>query len=137
MLPAMSLRRPLPWFFVVVFFAASVPAGQEVTVQSTALNRIYPLVGAVLGAVWQLVDRRDLADRLVFPALFLGVAPLVLVAVTSPREQASVDLTRVLFAAGVLAGLVGCEQWLRRRDRLRPKVVDVDPSGTVSPGSAP
>lgn len=134
MLPAMSLRRPWPWFFVVVLFATGVRIGQEVTVQPTAWNRIYPIVGAVLGVVWQLVDRRDLADRLVFPAVFFGFAPIVLAAVTSPPEQPSVDLTRMLFAAGVLAGLVGCEHWLRRRDRLRPKVVDVDPSGTLSPG---
>lgn len=124
----MRTRRRWPWFFAVVMMFLMVPgtAGQHVLVENSPWNSAYPWVGMVLGVVWQVVDRRDLADRLLIPAFILVLGGLVgpltdLLHLTTSRGE--LDVTHTLFGTGVLSGLVLTEQWLRRRDRSRPTVV--------------
>lgn len=76
-------------------------------------------VAFVGGWAWQTLNRRDLADRLVLLS-WLAVAAGVIYGVMAPIP--GVDLlgsegvgTAVAFP-GLIAGLVLCEQWQRKRD---------------------
>ena len=70
------MRRRWPWFFVVVFgafFSRALRHGpQKTSLGDGAPARLAPLAGVALGVSWQLVDRRDLADRLTVMAVFLS-----------------------------------------------------------------
>lgn len=78
-------------------------------------------VAIVAGAAWQLVYRRDLADRLELLSWLL-LASVVLVGVLSllpgvDDDPGATEVSRFVAGVGVVAGLVLTEQCLRRRDR--------------------
>ena len=97
-------------------------AGQELL----GAGRVpFAVAGLVIGAGWQFLYRRDVVDRLLLPVLAacLGVG-FVLASgndLVLGEESASAEGV-LLYAGGVLAGLVLSEQYLRRRDRLTPEV---------------
>lgn len=77
-------------------------------------------IAGFAGAVWQLLYRRDLADRLlwlswllVLSAILWGTLPLI----PGVDEPSTKDLASLLAFPGLIAGLVLTEQWLRTRDR--------------------
>ncbi|WGY02349.1 hypothetical protein QI633_00995 [Nocardioides sp. QY071] len=91
----------------------------------------FALAGLVLGAVWQLLVRRDLVARLTVPAVFacIGVGVVLLSREELVTDEPAYSIEGlVLYLGGVLAGLVLTEQYLRRQDRL---------SGRLSPEAAP
>ena len=66
----------------------------------------------MLGLLWQLFWRRDLADRLIAPALLLivgGFVPLIL-------DQVEFTPAAMYALVTVTAGLIVAEQWHRRRE---------------------
>ena len=69
------------------------------------------LLGLVMGGLWQILNRRDLADRLLFPALVCLVA--VVSSALSP--DGSYFVGELLYAVGLVTGLVLAEQLLRWR----------------------
>ena len=71
------------------------------------------LVGVTVGVLWQLLHRRDLADRLLVPALLVAAYMGAWMSV----EKGRVSVGLLLFAAGLVAALVLTEQVLRRHDR--------------------
>lgn len=60
------------------------------------------LVGVTTGALWQLIGRRDLADRLVWPALIIVGGGMV----TVWKSTTEYSVTMALFSFGLVAGLV-------------------------------
>ncbi|GGO67979.1 hypothetical protein [Nocardioides deserti] len=70
-------------------------------------------LGAVAGVLWQLLNRRDLTNRLTFLACCVVVGAAFLALAPSGYLLANSGPGHVL--AGTLAGLVLTEQWLRRR----------------------
>ncbi|MFD1246236.1 hypothetical protein ACFQ3F_00405 [Nocardioides ginsengisoli] len=77
----------------------------------------FVVAGLLAGAGWQLLYRRDLAERLTFPAVAVSIA--VGVTLVSGEEIALGDRTVsaesvLLYAGGVLVALVLTERWLRR-----------------------
>jgi peptidoglycan/LPS O-acetylase OafA/YrhL len=115
-------RRRWPWFFVVILAVASINwAGSEtveVPLGDGIWARLIPLAGAVMGAIWQLVDRRDLTKRLTVAAVLFVVAGL-LQAVTG---DVFTEVPGVFTGIGLVAGLVLAEQWLRRVDSTHKPV---------------
>ena len=71
------------------------------------------LVGVTVGVLWQLLHRRDLADRLLVPALLVAAYMGAWMSV----EKGRVSVGLLLFAAGLVAALVLTERVLRRHDR--------------------
>lgn len=89
-------------------------SGPDLQLDASLWGRLAPCAGLLLGGVRQLVDRRDLADRLLFPALsFVLVAVLHLLA-----SGAFTTLSGLFMGLGVLVGLILTEQWLRRSDAV-------------------
>ena len=74
-----------------------------------------PLAGAVLGAIWQLVDRRDLTKRLTAAAVLFIIAGL-LQALTG---DVFTEMPGLFTGIGLVAGLVLTEQWLRRSNPIQ------------------
>lgn len=126
-------RRRVPWFFVVVLAIGSINWGGsenvEVPLGDGAWARLMPLAGVALGALWQLLDRRDLTQRLTAPAVFVAIAALV--------QVATGDVSLVVLQAGagfgLVAGLVLAEQGLRRR-QPREVLVAQASTGTTAAG---
>ena len=95
----------------------------------------FAVAGLVLGAAWQLLHRRDVVDRLTVPTV-LACSAVGLVLATRQElvlgdEAASAEAV-LLYAGGVLAGVVLAEQYLRRRDRLSPEAAPATTRGTAS-----
>jgi hypothetical protein len=111
-------RRRWPWFFVVILALSSINwAGSEsveVPLGDGIWARLMPLAGAVLGAIWQLVDRRDLTKRLTVAAVLFVMTGL-LQAVTG---DVFTQMPGLITGIGLVAGLVLTEQWLRRSDPI-------------------
>jgi drug/metabolite transporter (DMT)-like permease len=77
-------------------------------------------IAGAAGVAWQVLYRRDLADRLFWLSVLLVVATLLwgtLPAIPGAGEPSHKDLAGLLSFPGLIAGLVLTEQWLRRRDR--------------------
>ncbi|MDN4161095.1 hypothetical protein [Nocardioides abyssi] len=70
-------------------------------------------LGTTAGVLWQLLNRRDLTNRLTFLACCVVVGAAFLALAPSGYLLANSGPGHVL--AGMLAGLVLTEQWLRRR----------------------
>jgi hypothetical protein len=70
------------------------------------------LAGVMVGACWQVLGRRDLADRLLWPAVLIVPASLLFLVRSGDYRPA---MAQALL--GVVAGLVLAEQLLRLRDR--------------------
>lgn len=112
-------RRRWPWFFVVVLVLVSINwAGSEsveVPLGDGIWARLMPLAGVALGAIWQLVDRRDLTKRLTVAAVLVVLGGL-LHAVTGDLFT---EMPGLFTGIGLVAGLVLTEQWLRRSDPIQ------------------
>lgn len=74
--------------------------------------------GLVAGIAWQLVARRDLVDRLTFPALCVVVVVGMLGALGT-LPYVSSDETQLNYWAAVVAGLVATEAVWRNVDAWR------------------
>lgn len=77
-------------------------------------------VAMVAAAGWQVLYRRDIADRLQFLAWAMLLA-VVLVGLLTPLSgfddaPDQTDVGKTFALAGLIAGLVLTEQWLRSRD---------------------
>jgi hypothetical protein len=84
------------------------------------------VLGLCLGVFWQLVARRDLADRLILVAFVTVIAGfLPLMAEGGIRYRPATTHT----ALALVAGLVLTEQWLRWR-RPDEQPADVGESGS-------
>lgn len=108
-------RRPtfvLPWLVYVATDALLHPQYQRVG-NDRAQFLVAILVGVATGALWQLLGRRDLADRLVWPSVLIVGGGIVTLVSTSDGYS----VTMALFCFGLVGGLVACEQALRVRDR--------------------
>lgn len=122
------LRRCREAFFVLVLFLVSVRwlgAGDEISTGEGWGPRLLPVLGSVVGSLWQLVYRRDLADRLLLPALSV-VLGTVLGALFG---QTYITVSGVLLGGGLLSGLVLTEHWLRRRS-ITAAVIEVSRAST-------
>ncbi|WP_278257684.1 hypothetical protein [Nocardioides convexus] len=79
----------------------------------------YLVGGLAAGSAWQVLYRRDLADRLVFPVV-LALVTLGWALVRGAPIEVSEDTVgpeaTLLYLGGLLAALVLTEQHLRRRD---------------------
>jgi hypothetical protein len=84
----------------------------------TDVDRVsFAVVGLVVGAAWQLLYRRDLAERLTFPAVAVCLAvgaTLVSGEAIVIGDEALPAQSVLLYAGGVLVALVLTERWLRR-----------------------
>lgn len=76
-----------------------------------------PLLGLAMGALWQALNRRDLADRLIVPAVLslFGMAAGVI------GHDGAIRVGVFLYSVGVVSGLVITEQWLRRRGNMHSR----------------
>lgn len=83
------------------------------------------VVGVLIGALWQVLARRDVAGRLTGLAL-LGLIIGISWALPSNagQESLTVDLDAALYLLGVACSVVLTEQVLRRRD-LGPVTLDM------------
>lgn len=72
------------------------------------------LAGIVAGLLWQLLNRRDLADRFTFLAVCVCLGAAFLALDSSSYLLANAGPGHAL--AGVLAGAVLCERVTRLRD---------------------
>ncbi|WP_157210060.1 hypothetical protein [Nocardioides aequoreus] len=111
-------RRYGPTFLLPVL---AIVLGDGIWSDGQPTGATYLAVAALTvaaGAVWQLLARRDLVDRLTHVAA-LYVALAVLLA-TSWGSAVSVSGSGVGLG-GVLTGLVIAEQWLRHRDWRRAR----------------
>jgi hypothetical protein len=105
-------------FFVLVLVILSVNwAGRgdpELQLGTTMWGRLAPVAGVLLGVIWQLLDRRDLADRLLVPALGFSL----MVTLHFASSGVFTRLTGLFLGLGVVAGLILSEQWLRRSAKV-------------------
>ena len=125
-------RRRRQWFFVVILALASINwAGSEsveVPLGDGVWARLMPLAGAVLGAIWQLVDRRDLTKRLTVAAVLFIIAGL-LQALTG---DVFTEMPGLFTGIGLVAGLVLTEQWLRRSNPIHKPKPPMEPRRALS-----
>jgi hypothetical protein len=97
----------------VVAFVACAGIGSDSS-PTGRLAGIAGLSGVVAGAAWQVLHRRDLADRLThFTALF-SIGALGFFAL-SWSDQVHSSLGVGIVSGGILTGLVWTEQWFRWR----------------------
>lgn len=132
------LRRCREAFFVLVLLLGSVRwlgAGDEISTGDGWASRLLPVLGLAVGFLWQLVYRRDLADRLLLPALSVVLGTVL----GSLFGQTFITVSGVLLGGGLLSGLVLTEHWLRRRSTTASvtEVLGASISGTSDPASAP
>lgn len=115
--PAALRRRPVPGLLpssvvvVALGLGGSIWPKIEVGHQGLVFAAA-TVLGLVLGLLWQLFWRRDLADRLIAPALLLivgGFVPLIL-------DQVEFTPAAMYALVTVTAGLIVAEQWHRRRE---------------------
>lgn len=99
------------WYVVVATVLILGPSGMVAVPESPWVRAGLPL-GMALGVVWQVVHRRDLADRL---AVLAAVSLLGAVAMFMPGLRMS--LFHLLAVQGIVVGLVLTEQVIRRRKR--------------------
>lgn len=98
------------WYVVVATFLILGPKAMVPLPEDLWVRAMLP-IGLALGAVWQAIDRRDLADRLtLLSVLIVGSAALSLV------PGLRVSLVHLLSFMGVIAGLVLTERFLRQRE---------------------
>jgi len=76
------------------------------------LYLVASLAGPVVGGLWQALGRRDLANRLVYPAILTLVGSLMFLDDSGEYTPASIHAM-----LGLVIGLVLAEQGLRIRDR--------------------
>lgn len=90
-----------------------------------AWGHFSPVIGVMIGIAWQLLDRRDLASRLFFPAIALALF-LIIDAFTQSMLMSPVG---TLVGVGIVAGLIMAELWLRRGDKspAREYISQTDP----------
>lgn len=105
-------RRPAA--FVIPFIAVGV--GTRLQVEPTSTNRLAFGLALVLGLgagiLWQVLDRRDVVNRLRFPAVAL-LAGLV---VFAGLGVGTLSTDVLASGACMAAGLVLTELWWRRQD---------------------
>jgi hypothetical protein len=105
-------------FFLVVLGILSVnwsgKGDPQVHLDTSIWGRLSPLAGLLLGVLWQVVDRRDLTDRLRVPALVFAGAALL----QGILDQTTIRPTGVSLGIGVAAGLILGEAWLRRSAKM-------------------
>lgn len=77
-------------------------------------------IGFVAGALWQTLDRRDLADRLLVFVVLLFAGALFLLFIPTGYLAANAGPGHVLL--GIVGGLVCGEQAARLRRRRAPNV---------------
>jgi hypothetical protein len=77
-------------------------------------GRLSPIAGLLLGVLWQVVDRRDLTDRLRVPAMVFAGAALL----QGILDQTTIRPTGLTLGIGVGAGLILGEGWLRRSAKM-------------------
>lgn len=125
-------RRRVPWFFVVVLAIGSINWGGsesvEVPLGDGAWARLMPLAGVALGALWQLLDRRDLTKRLTVPAALVVLGGLLHAA----TGNVFVQMPGLFTGVALVAGLVLTEQWLRWSDLQRERTPRDSARSTVS-----
>ncbi|TNM38603.1 hypothetical protein FHP29_15350 [Nocardioides albidus] len=131
--------RPYQGFAWIVPLFALVAAA-NVHQHQDAGRAPYAVLGVAGGAAWQLLDRRDLAARLTWPVVFAGAALVLALAANEPLvlgDTAAQTQGRLIFAFGVLSGLVLTEDVLRWRDgraaRLSPEEGPATTRGTARP----
>lgn len=115
---ALDRDRRRDWAWMLPFIGMLLSQGAAAL---TGADRAAYLFGGLLvGAAWQLLHRRDLADRLVFPVVLTLVALGFAVVRGEPIELAEDTAgpeAVLLYVAGILAALVLTEQQLRHRER--------------------
>lgn len=106
-------QRRFGWFYFVptlVVLGAANAAGNGKLAGSTALT--VAVVRMAVGAAWQLIDRRDLTDRLTyFAVLFVGT--VVVFALRWNESLGEVPTSLALAVGGAITGCVLGEQFLR------------------------
>lgn len=102
------------WTWVVAWFSGAIAA--PIGDVANAPRVSFFLTGLATGAVWQLLNRRDLTSRLTFMAVLVTVAVSVTLATREEFVWEDMD-TAGLLAIGILLGLIYTEQFQRWRDR--------------------
>lgn len=87
------------------------------------------LLGLAAGAAWQLVNRRDLASRLLLLSVLAGIGVTVALVSRSPLDWSDMD-TSGLYAIGLLLGLVWTEHLLRWQEVRTSSRRPASPSAT-------
>jgi hypothetical protein len=110
----------MAWLLPVCAFTFGGGQGERHAMQGHAALWVL-LLGFGAGLAWQLVDRRDLADRLVVYVIAVALTSLWLLLMPTGYAFANAGPAHAL--GGILAGLVVAEQALRIRARTRCEVV--------------
>ncbi len=109
--------RRWPTYGVPVLFYLGTEAAVSPRYQVVGADRASFLAAILLGLsgglLWQLLGRRDLADRLVMPAVLIVLGGLV----TVLSSTAEYSVAMALFCFGLVGGLVFAEQAMRIRER--------------------
>ncbi len=101
------------WVVSVGFAGLQMVDWPVVPVADTGvLYLVATLAGTVIGGLWQALGRRDLANRLVYPAILTLVGSLMFLDDSGEYTPASIHAM-----LGLVIGLVLAEQGLRIRDR--------------------
>ncbi|MDO7869537.1 hypothetical protein [Nocardioides jiangxiensis] len=119
--PAFSKTLPRWWAWIVALAALS--AGGALMTHSDESSTWFGLgflVAAVGGVAWQILNRNDLAERLLLLAWLAVIGALVAVV---PGAIGADQPVRFAAFGGLVAGLVLGEHWLRYRDARRRTTV--------------
>ncbi len=124
-------RQGWAWFLP----ACGIGFGQGGQALFDAERVPYVLAGAVMGAAWQLLYRRDLVARLTWPALMACLVVGTTLVSREEFERSDETMTAesaVLYFVALLAALVLTEQFLRWQDRR----VSAEAAPATTPGTA-
>ncbi len=103
-------RQRNQWAWLIPWFSGGIAS---VIGDVTHADRVsFFLTGLAAGAVWQLLNRRDLTSRLTFIAVLVTVG--VVASLFAREEFAWQDMNTVgLLAIGILLGLIYAEHYQR------------------------
>ncbi|WP_404352351.1 hypothetical protein LG324_05395 [Phycicoccus jejuensis] len=113
------MRRWTTGFFIVPFLGLVAAGGIGPHVSASPALTLASIVGLGIGLMWQLVDRKDIADRLTWLSVLFAIGAFLqfLSGVTS--GSVALHLPALFFGFGVTSSVVLAEAYLRRRDRSR------------------
>ena len=122
------------WAWLVPWFSSALAS--TIATATNAERVSFFLTGLAAGAVWQLLNRRDLASRLTFVAVLVTVG--VIANLAARREFVWDDMDTVgLLAVGIFLGLVYTEHYQRWRERTASKRQSITRVSTTSQGPDP
>ena len=131
------MKRWAEGLYVVPFIGLTVASGLGPPVAASTTMSAVSAGGLAVGMLWQALNRKDLADRLLWLAAIFAIGVLFQILTSLGSGSGELRISGLLFMCGATSGVVLAEAALRKRERSRGSDArEVTKVGVEGPPSA-